>query len=476
MSKLNTEGADLDRPNRGAFEERLRGWMATSERRFEASMAAGSDVLELTMLDVVGEDWWSGGGITSKRVQEKLSANPKAKTIKILLNSPGGDAFEGLAIQALLKRHGARVEIEIVGLAASAASVIAMAGDEIAIHEGSLFMVHEPWTWSVGDASEMRTTAEFLDKVNASALDVYERRTGRERSELASLVSAETWMTAHEAVKEKFATSVVSGAAPEPAAKARAAAQAFMSARRPPRQQPRMALPAPAPAPAPTPPAPEARQTSPVLGEENTIMALPKIILAALSLAEDADDNAAVAAITKLKTSASVGTQIEQLVGAAGPAALGAVRALQEERNNNTQLASEVAKLKIVNARREFEGLRDQGTKALKLTPAVSKLYNDRFEAAIKLSEGENADADLAAARASDVCADFKGYLAVAPRIVNAASPAAADGGVGGEGSPILFEGKKFEELKPMQQKRLKDNNPDLYTSMREDAKARGAI
>ncbi len=205
-------------------------------------------------------------------------------------------------------------------------------------------------------------------------------------------------------------------------------------------------------------------------------MALPKSITTVQNLAEDADENAVVAAVNKLKTSASVGTQIEQLLGAAGPAALGAVRALQEERNNNTQLASEVAKLKIVNARREFDGLREQGTKALKLTPAVSKLYSERFEAAIKLSEGEHGDADLAAAKAAEICADFKGYLAVAPRIVSTAGTPPADGGVGGDGAPILFEGKKFEELKPMQQKRLKDNNPDLYNSMREDAQARGAI
>lgn len=217
-----------DRP-RSAFEERLRGWMAASERRFEANMAAG-DVLELTMLDIVGEDWWTGGGITSKGVQQKLSAYPKAKTIKILLNSPGGDAFEGLAVQSILRRHGAHIQVEVVGLAASAASIIAMAGDDIAMHEGSLMMVHQPWTFAVGDADEMRTTAEFLDKVNSSGLDVYCRRTGRERKDVAELVAAETWMTAHEAVKEKFATNVVEGAAPEPVAKARAAAQVFMNA------------------------------------------------------------------------------------------------------------------------------------------------------------------------------------------------------------------------------------------------------
>lgn len=225
------EGEPSDRP-RSAFEERLRSWMAASDRRFEANMAAG-DVLELVMLDIVGEDWWTGGGITSKSVQQKLAAYPKAKTIKVLLNSPGGDAFEGLTVQSILRRHGARIEVEVVGLAASAASIIAMAGDEIAMHEGALMMVHQPWTFAVGDADEMRTTAEFLDKVNSSGLDVYTRRTGRKREEIAELVAAETWMTAHEAVKEKFATSVVEGAAPEPIAKARAAAQVFMNARGP---------------------------------------------------------------------------------------------------------------------------------------------------------------------------------------------------------------------------------------------------
>jgi ATP-dependent protease ClpP protease subunit len=236
------------RPETSAFERRLRGWAESSERRFEANMAANGDVLELQMLDIVGEDWWTGGGITSQRVQEKLSAYPKAKTVKVLLNSPGGDAFEGLAIQSLLRRHGARVEVEVVGLAASAASIIAMAGDEIAMHEGALMMIHEPWTMTVGNATEMRTAADFLEKVNASGLDVYTRRTGRKRADVADMLAAETWMTAHEAVAEKFATSVVAGA--EPAPKAKSAMQAFMSLRK---SMQRVAPPAEDAPPQPTP-------------------------------------------------------------------------------------------------------------------------------------------------------------------------------------------------------------------------------
>lgn len=231
MTEATDDGAvDTTRPL-SAFEERLRAWQATSERRFEAKLAA-NDVLELQMLDSIGYDWWSGGGITSKSVQAKLDANKTAKTIKILLHSGGGDAFEGLAIQAILKRHGAKIEVEIVGLAASAASVIAMAGDTIAMHEGALMMIHAPWTCMCGDSSDMRSTADFLDKVNESALAVYARRTGRPLSEIAPLVEDETWMTAQEAVDAKFATSVIKGTAPL-APKARVATQVFMSARQP---------------------------------------------------------------------------------------------------------------------------------------------------------------------------------------------------------------------------------------------------
>lgn len=462
MSKP-AEGADLERPRGGAFEARLRGWMESSERRFDASMAAGSDVLELTMLDIVGEDWWTGGGITSKRVQEKLAANPKAKTIKILLNSPGGDAFEGLAIQALLKRHGARVEVEIVGLAASAASVIAMAGDSIAMHEGSLFMVHEPWTWAVGDASEMRTTAEFLDKVNASALDVYERRTGRARADLAKIVNDETWMTAHEAVQEKFATSVIEGAAPEPAAKARAAAHTFMSARRP-RQAPRTAP------QQQTPPAPEARPIDPGSGEEQRDMVFSKLITTALNLAEDADDNAVVAAINKLKTSAKTGTDIELLVSETGPSATGVVRALLAERENNASLAAEVGKLKVVNARRSFDSAKKLAQDERRLSPHQIKQFEDRFDKA-------SSDKDLPdpAARAAEIAEEFVSFVKASPKNAiggSLAIPLNENGEIG----VLLHDGKKFEQLKPQQRADLKKSNEPLYNAMREDAVARGAI
>jgi ATP-dependent Clp protease, protease subunit len=471
MNKPLQEGADLERPGRGVFEERLRSWMSATERRFDAQMAASGDVLELTMLDIVGEDWWTGGGITSKGVQAKLSAFPKAKTIKILLNSPGGDAFEGLAIQALLRRHGARVEVEIVGLAASAASVIAMAGDSIAMHEGSMFMVHEPWTFAVGDAAEMRDTAAFLDKVNASALDVFERRTGRARAELAKIVSDETWMTAHEAVEAKFATNVISGAAPEPVAKARAAAQAFMSAQRRPQQRQREELPAPATTNQPATPAlPPVAASTGSNPEGPNEMTLPKKIQAALNLADDADDAAAEAAIGKLKASAKTGNDIELLLSETGPAATGVVRALLAERENNATLAAEVGKLKVVNARRSFDSAKKLAQDERRLSPHQIKQFEDRF---VKAS----ADTTITdpAARAEEIAEEFASFVKASPKNAIGGSVAIPLGD-NGELGVLLHDGKKFEQLKPMQRADLKKSNEPLYNAMREDAVARGAI
>ncbi len=351
----------VDRPL-SAFEERLKAWLGGVERRFEANLSA-NDTLELVMLDVIGEDWWTGGGITSKRVQEKLSAYPKAKTVKVLLNSGGGDAFEGLAIQSLLRRHGARIEVEVVGLAASAASIIAMAGDSIVMHEGALMMVHEPWTCSCGDAAEMRTTAEFLDKVNESGLDVYVRRTGRTREEIAALVAAETWMTAHEAVKEKFATSVVEGAAPpegEPAAKARAAARVFMSARPAPRQEPTNPAPRQQELPLNQPPSTGGKEPG-IPGKETNTMDL-KVLAKMLGIAETATEAEVTAELNKrLTAQASVTVSGVSLLGVATEAE--ATAKIQEFQRGILQLLGGTAKATVPEAMGvvlEWKGKADQ--------------------------------------------------------------------------------------------------------------------
>jgi len=195
--------------------EHIREWLASHQRAFRASprsSSSGGAELEIAILDVIGEDWW-GEGVSAKQVRRALNQAGNVKTIRVILNSPGGAVWDGFAIQALLKRHPARVEIEVLGEAASAASVIAMAGDDIAVHEGGFLMIHEAWTLTWGKAAQLRADAELLEKLNEAMVDLYVRRTGADRKLIVELVEAETWLSAAEALELGFADAVIPGKA-----------------------------------------------------------------------------------------------------------------------------------------------------------------------------------------------------------------------------------------------------------------------
>lgn len=177
----------------------------------ERPLAAGEESdTTITMFDVIGEDWWTGGGVTAKRISGALrSIGNKDVTVKI--NSPGGDMFEGIAIYNLLRDHPAKVTIEVMGWAASAASIIAMAGDEIRMGLGTFMMVHNAWGVVIGNRHDMRDAAELFDGFDSAITDIYEARTGLEREEIVSLMDAETFMGPSDAVARGFADSVDDG-------------------------------------------------------------------------------------------------------------------------------------------------------------------------------------------------------------------------------------------------------------------------
>ncbi|MGY2051690.1 head maturation protease, ClpP-related [Methylobacterium sp. JK268] len=129
----------------------------------------------------------------------------EAATIHLRLNSPGGDVFAARAMKTALEQHPARVVAHVDGLAASAASFLMLAADEIAIAEGAFVMIHEPWSLALGTAAEMRASADLLDKVGAAIAADYQRRTGRSGEEVAAWMRAETWFSADEAVAAGFA-------------------------------------------------------------------------------------------------------------------------------------------------------------------------------------------------------------------------------------------------------------------------------
>lgn len=175
----------------------------------EHSIQMKGQELELRILDFIGFDWWTGGGITAQWLTNELDSNKHAKFIRLLLNSPGGDYFEGVAIHNLLKRHSAKVIVEIIGEASSAASVIAMAGDEVQIHHGAMLMIHEASSGVWGNASDFESGASMLRAVNESAIDIYVARTGMDRAEVSKLVTQTTWIKADTAIDQGWADKLI---------------------------------------------------------------------------------------------------------------------------------------------------------------------------------------------------------------------------------------------------------------------------
>ena len=133
--------------------------------------------------------------------------------VDVEINSPGGDVFAGLAIYNGLRASGKKINVKVLGLAASAASLVAMSGDTIEMPENAFMMIHNPWGFAMGGADEMRNTADVLDKIGAGLVSTYAKRTGKTDQEITALLDAETWMTAQEAVDAGFATSVTTALA-----------------------------------------------------------------------------------------------------------------------------------------------------------------------------------------------------------------------------------------------------------------------
>ena len=170
------------------------------------------------MFDPIGSDFF-GDGVTAKRIAgalRRIGANP----VSVQINSPGGDMFEGLAIYNLLLEHPAEVSVKVMGVAASAASVIAMAADRIEMGTGSMMMVHNSWGVVVGNRNDMAEASEIFAKFDASMQSVYAARTGQKPADITALMDAETFMTAEEAVAGGFADEVVSAENPKKAAAA----------------------------------------------------------------------------------------------------------------------------------------------------------------------------------------------------------------------------------------------------------------
>ncbi len=163
-----------------------------------------NDLAEIEIFDEIDPFW----GVGAKEFKARLDEVRDAKSIRLLLNSPGGSVFEGLAIYNILKDVRAKLDVEVVGLAASIASVVAQAGKTLVMGEGSYYMIHNPWTLMVGGASDLRSTADLLDKIKGDLVGIYATNSGLSEDEIAAMMDEETWLGAAEAVEKGFASGM----------------------------------------------------------------------------------------------------------------------------------------------------------------------------------------------------------------------------------------------------------------------------
>lgn len=159
------------------------------------------------MNGTIAEETWFEDDVTPKQFKDELNAD--SGDIAVWINSPGGDCFAAAQIYNMLCDYAGKVTVKIDGIAASAASVIAMAGDEIQVSPVSMLMIHNPATMAMGDMHEMKKAAAMLGEVKESIINAYEKKTGLARNKISKLMDDETWMDANKALELGFADKVI---------------------------------------------------------------------------------------------------------------------------------------------------------------------------------------------------------------------------------------------------------------------------
>jgi len=204
MKRINQEAA-----------RRLMGRLAlkesagSGEKRWYQIKALSEDEVEVYLYDEIS--MW---GVEAEQFIREIN-EISAGTINLRINSPGGNVFDGAAIFNALERHPSRIVTHIDGIAASMASVVALAGEEVKMAENAFFMIHNPWGLCIGNAADMRKEAEILEKICDSMIGTYSRRSGQDKKKIQLWLDDETWFSAEEAKDAGFVSEIVSGPAVE---------------------------------------------------------------------------------------------------------------------------------------------------------------------------------------------------------------------------------------------------------------------
>lgn len=195
------EGRPFARENRELPSSAMERWNGGIK-------AAKSDDNSISVFDVIGADWY-GEGVTASRIAASLRSIGGAG-VTVNINSPGGDMFEGLAIYNLLREYEGKVTVKVLGLAASAASIIAMAGDEVQIGRGAFLMIHNCWVYAMGNRHDLTQIATDMEPFDKAMNDIYGARTGLDTATIDAMMDAETYIGGSDAVDKGFADRLLS--------------------------------------------------------------------------------------------------------------------------------------------------------------------------------------------------------------------------------------------------------------------------
>lgn len=209
MKKSNLPAAPEGRPCASVHYElkpkALENW--------NSGIKAASSDNTISILDVIGADMW-GDGVSAKRISAALRAIGDSDVI-VNINSPGGDMFEGLAIYNLLRAHSGKVTVNVLGIAASAASIIAMAGDDVLMGRGSFLMIHNCWAISMGNRHDFAKLATVLEPFDKAMAGIYAARTGQSEEDIGQMMDDELYIGAGDAIDNGFADGLLSADALE---------------------------------------------------------------------------------------------------------------------------------------------------------------------------------------------------------------------------------------------------------------------
>jgi ATP-dependent Clp endopeptidase proteolytic subunit ClpP len=446
---------------------------------------ATSDTIEIDVFDNVGGGWLFGG-ITAKDIRRTLRANRTAKSIEVSINSSGGDVFEGLSIYEQLVDHPGKVKVRVSALAASIASVIAMAGDEIEIAQPGFVMIHRVSGGGRGDAGFIRSIADAMEKAEGAIIDIYAARTGQPREEIQKWMNAETYMTSAEAKERGFVDRIAPVKGKQKLSNQKAFAMLNMAGLSSVPDALRSAIddarllavdPVVPPQSDQTPPPGGAAENNPGTGEENNMTDF-KAIAVALGLenrSEASIEGAILAEVASLKNKISASApalalvaKVEIATGKSGDEALGVLQAWKSSHEQLPTVQTENAKLKADNEKAALDKLIDDGRSGAGFEdnkPRLTKAMADKMREQVT-----SGVLPLASAKAFVETLPPVAHLDPVER--PGTKPVTATGPNG-----LLHNGKSYEQLVPDDLADLRSSSAEgeaQYQNMRADWISRG--